>query len=82
MKLCIHIDINTRFQFDGNVVMDQIYKVFEETQNSHREMIKIPVERIQKFFPNSYTPEKQIQTIEKLLSDWSKKRNRSKDMSL
>ena len=21
MKLCIHIDINTRFQFDGNVVI-------------------------------------------------------------
>lgn len=71
-----------RMSMQEKLDMDQIYKVFEETQNSHREMIKIPVERIQKFFPNSYTPEKQIQTIENLLSEWSKKRNRSKDMSL
>lgn len=71
-----------RMSMQEKLDMDQIYKMFEETQNSRREMIKIPVERIQKFFPNSYTPEKQIQTIEKLLSEWSKKRNRSKDMSL
>lgn len=71
-----------RMSMQEKLDMDQIYKVFEETQNSRREMIKIPVERIQKFFPNSYTPEKQIQTIEKLLSEWSKKRNRSKDKSL
>ena len=38
--------------------------------------LKLPMDRIRKYFPRSYTPQKMEDTIIKLLEMWMKKRQR------
>jgi ParB family chromosome partitioning protein len=38
--------------------------------------LKLPMGRIKKYFPRSYTPQRMEETIIKLLESWMKKRQR------
>lgn len=52
--------------------MDSIYKIMEEVKPNQREQVKIPLDRVGKYFPADYTPLQQIELIEKLLRGWAK----------
>lgn len=50
--------------------MDSIYEIMEEVKPNQREQVKIPLDRVGKYFPADYTPLQQIELIEKLLREW------------
>ena len=52
--------------------MDSIYEIMEEVKPNQREQVKIPLDRVGKYFPADYTPLQQIELIEKLLRGWAK----------
>lgn len=59
--------------------MDMIYDILQEIKPNQREQIKIPFERIGKYFPPDYTPAQQADLIEKLLKGWAHQ-NKKKDV--
>lgn len=52
--------------------IDSIYEIMEEVKPNQREQVKIPLDRVGKYFPADYTPLQQIELIEKLLREWAK----------
>lgn len=53
--------------------MDMIYDILQEIKPNQREQIKIPMERVSRYFPSDYTPAQQLDLIEKLLRSWAQK---------
>ena len=53
--------------------MDIIYNILIERKANQREQVKIPMDRIQQYFPKDFTPSQQIDLIEKLLAGWAEK---------
>jgi len=47
-------------------------KILQEIKPNQKEQIKLPLERIGKYFPTAYTPKQQVDLIEKLLKNWAK----------
>ncbi|WP_329995760.1 hypothetical protein [Blautia sp.] len=45
---------------------------------NQREQIKIPLERVSRYFPSDYTPAQQTELIEKLLKGWAQKNLKSR----
>lgn len=52
--------------------MDKIYEILQEIKPNQKEQIKLPLERIGKYFPTAYTPKQQVDLIKKLLKNWAK----------
>ena len=59
--------------------MDMIYDILQEHKPNQREQVKIPFDRIGKYFPPDYTPAQQADLIEKLLKGWAYQ-NKKKDV--
>ena len=51
--------------------IDKIYEILQEEKLNQREQIKLPMERIGKYFPENFTPSQQIALIEHLLKGWA-----------
>lgn len=51
--------------------IDKIYEILQEEKPNQREQIKLPMERIGKYFPENFTPSQQIALIEHLLKEWA-----------
>lgn len=64
---------------DGKLDMDTIFAIMTEEKPNQREQIKLPKERIKKFFPKDYTVKQMEEIIMKLLADWQRKRERSRN---
>ncbi len=62
-----------RISQQKGLTMDDICSILEEIKPNQREQVKIPMERIQKYFPKGFTPVQQVELIEKLLAGWAKK---------
>ena len=62
-----------RISQQKGLTMDEICSILEEIKPNQKEQIKIPIERIQKYFPKEFTPAQQVELIEKLLAGWAKK---------
>lgn len=62
-----------RISQQKGLTMDDICSILEEVKPNQKEQVKIPMERIQKYFPKDYTPVQQVELIEKLLAGWAKK---------
>ncbi len=60
-----------RMSQQNRLDMDMIYDILKEIKPNQREQIKIPLERIGKYFPADYTPAQQVDLIEKLLKWWA-----------
>lgn len=61
-----------RMSQQNRLDMDSIYEIMEEVKPNQREQVKIPLDRVGKYFPADYTPLQQIELIEKLLRGWAK----------
>lgn len=67
-----------RMSQQGNLDVDEIYEVLQEMKPNQREQIKIPLERVRRYFPSDYTPAQQTELIEKLLKGWAQKNLKSR----
>lgn len=68
-----------RLSADGKLDMDTIFEIMTEEKPNQKEQIKLPKERIKGFFPKSYTAQQMEQVIMKLLAEWQRKRERSRN---
>ena len=59
--------------------MDKIFDILREPKANQQDKISFRVEDLRKFFPKSYTAARIQETILKLLSDYQKKRQRSRE---
>ena len=60
-----------RMSQQNGPTIDDIYTILEEVKPNQREQVRIPLERIQKYFPENFTPAQQVDLIEKLLAGWA-----------
>ena len=64
----------------GELNEDTMLQIMSEQKKPQDFTITIPLDKIRKFFPKSYTPQKMEETIFKLLEQWMKKRQRSAEL--
>ena len=63
----------------GELNMDKIFDILREPKANQQDKISFRVEDLRKFFPKSYSAARIQETILKLLSDYQKKRQRSRE---
>ena len=64
----------------GELNEDTMLQIMSEQKKPQDFTITIPLDRLRKYFPKSYTPQKMEETIFKLLEQWMKKRQRSAEL--
>ena len=64
---------------DGKLMEAAINRMLSEEKPNQKEQIRLPIERIERFFPKGYTTRQKEDTIIKLLSEWQRKRERMRD---
>lgn len=67
-----------RMSQSGELDMDAIYLVLEEEKPNQREQIRIRSDRLNPYFPESYTDRQKIELIETLVKEWHQEQVRSK----
>ena len=65
-----------RLSQEGKLNDDAVLDIMMEQKKPENWDLKLPMEKIRKFFPRSYTPQRMEETIIKLLETWMKKRQR------
>ena len=65
-----------RLSQEGKLNDDAVLDIVMEQKKPENWDLKLPMDRIRKYFPRSYTPQKMEETIIKLLEMWMKKRQR------
>lgn len=56
--------------------IDKMYEILQEVKPNQKEQVKIPLERIGRYFPENFTPAQQTALIESLLKEWAKKKRK------
>ncbi len=67
------------FSKEGRLSRDIVYAVMSEEKANQKEKLKIPTDRIRKYFPASYTTKQMEETVVKLCEAYYRKRNRDRD---
>ncbi len=65
-----------RLSQEGKLDDDAVLDIMMEQKKPENWDLKLPMDKIRKFFPRSYTPQRMEETIMKLLEMWMKKRQR------
>ena len=65
-----------RLSQDGKLSDDAMLDIMMEQKKPETWDLKLPMDKIRKYFPRSYTPQRMEETIFKLLEMWMKKRQR------
>ena len=65
-----------RLSQEGKLNDDAVLGIMMEQKKPENWDLKLPMDRIRKYFPRSYTPQRMEETIIKLLEMWMKKRQR------
>ncbi len=65
-----------RLSQEGKLDDDALLGIMMEQKKPENWDLKLPMDKIRKFFPRSYTPQRMEETIIKLLEMWMKKRQR------
>ncbi len=65
-----------RLSQEGKLTDDTMLGIMMEQKKPENWDLKLPMDKIRKFFPRSYTPQRMEETIMKLLEGWMKKRQR------
>ena len=68
-----------RLSQEGKLNDDAVLGIMMEQKKPENWDLKLPMDRIRKYFPRSYTPQKMEDTIIKLLEMWMKKRQRENE---
>jgi ParB family chromosome partitioning protein len=64
-----------RFSQEGNLTPESIRAIMSEEKKPEISKITIPSDRLTKYFPKSYTPQRMEETIFKLLEQWHKRQH-------
>lgn len=59
-----------RMSQKGELDMDEMYNILGEEKPNQKEQIKIKSDRLDKFFPSTFTEGQKIELIEKLVKEW------------
>ena len=62
----------------GELNEDNLLQIMMEQKKPQDFSITIPVDKLRKYFPKTYTPARMEETIFKLLEAWQRKRQRDK----
>ena len=65
-----------RLSQEGKLNDDSMLGIMMEQKKPENWNLSLPMEKIKKYFPRSYTPQRMEETIIKLLESWMKKRQR------
>ena len=68
-----------RLSQEGKLNDDAVLGIMMEQKKPENWDLKLPMDRLRKYFPRSYTPQKMEDTIIKLLEMWMKKRQRENE---
>lgn len=65
-----------RLSQEGRLTDDSMLGIMMEQKKPENWNLTLPMDKIRKYFPRSYTPQRMEETIIKLLDSWMKKRQR------
>lgn len=65
-----------RLSQEGRLTDDSMLGIMMEQKKPENWNLSLPLDKIKKYFPRSYTPQRMEETIIKLLESWMKKRQR------
>lgn len=65
-----------RLSQEGKLNDDSMLRIMMEQKKPENWNLSLPMDKIKKYFPRSYTPQRMEETIIKLLESWMKKRQR------
>lgn len=65
-----------RLSQEGKLTDDSMLGIMMEQKKPENWNLTLPMDKIRKYFPRSYTPQRMEETIIKLLDSWMKKRQR------
>lgn len=68
-----------KFSQEGTLSQDVMRAIMSEEKKGEIEKVTIHGDKLRKYFPKSYTPQKMEETIIKLLEQWQKKRQQNID---
>ena len=63
-----------RFSAEGKCTLEAMCAIMSEEKKSEVDKVTLSSDKLRKYFPKSYTPQKMEETILKLLETWHKKR--------
>ena len=64
---------------EGRLNGDAVLSIMSEQKKPEAWNISLPIEKLQKYFPRSYTPQRMEETIFKLLEGWAKRRQQNRE---
>ena len=68
-----------KFSQDGHLNEDSMLAIMSEEKKPEKNDLTIKADKLQKYFPKSYTPQQMEQVIIRLLDGWQKKRQREQE---
>ena len=68
-----------RFSQEDHLNEDSMLAIMSEEKNPEKNDLTIKADKLQKYFPKSYTPQQMEQVIIRLLDGWQKKRQRDQE---
>ena len=68
-----------KFSTEGHLNEDSMLAIMSEEKKPEKNDLTIKADKLQKYFPKSYTPQQMEQVIIRLLDGWQKKRQREQE---
>ncbi len=68
-----------KFSADGKCTLEAMCAIMSEEKKGEIDKVTLTSDKLRKYFPKSYTPQKMEETILKLLETWHKKRTQSQE---
>jgi ParB family chromosome partitioning protein len=68
-----------KFSVEGHLNEDSMLAIMSEEKKPEKNDLTIKADKLQKYFPKSYTPQQMEQVIIRLLDGWQKKRQRDQE---
>lgn len=68
-----------KFSAEGKCTLEVMCAIMSEEKKGELDKVTLTSDKLRKYFPKSYTPQKMEETILKLLETWHKKRTQDRD---
>lgn len=68
-----------KFSVEGKCTLEAMCAIMSEEKKGELDKVTLSSDKLRKYFPKSYTPQKMEKTILKLLETWHKKRTQSQE---
>lgn len=68
-----------KFSADGKCTLEVMCAIMSEEKKGELDKVTLTGDKLRKYFPKSYTPQKMEETILKLLEGWQKKRQQQQE---